>query len=201
MFSSAARNFPSGIRPHVLTTEVDKISHWAKHQSLFMHEYVCQIMTYHVGNHFTWTQLNGFPSDLVRRSSKVVYLLPERLLENRWLVPISLKLFGSQENNPFAVLVTGYSNPRRSISTTSPWGGCNTEAPLHCATVPPFPPLVSLHLRAISDEALWCSTFAGCVGMEFYFLALRRKLSLLWQINVIILFVYHWLHCTPSVRN
>ena len=34
MFSSAARNFSSGIRPHVLTTEVDKISHWAKHQSL-----------------------------------------------------------------------------------------------------------------------------------------------------------------------
>ena len=60
----------------------------------------------------------------------------------------------------------------------SPWGGCYTAAPLHCATVPPFPPLVSLHLRAISDEAFWSSTFARCVGMDYYFLALRRKLSL-----------------------
>ena len=34
MLSSVTRNCPSTIQPHVLSTEVDKISHWAKHQSL-----------------------------------------------------------------------------------------------------------------------------------------------------------------------
>ena len=34
MSRPATRNCPSRIQPHVLTTEVDKISHWAKYQSL-----------------------------------------------------------------------------------------------------------------------------------------------------------------------
>ena len=33
MFNTVTRNCPRRVRHHVLTTEVDKISHWAKHQS------------------------------------------------------------------------------------------------------------------------------------------------------------------------